>query len=608
VTRLAALTAASALLLAPAAADAAARFRPCAGNDSIGCASVRVPLDRSRPSGSKIRLHVERWPGIGRRRPGALVLLAGGPGQSATATFDEDYVASLPEQAVRGRDLAVFDQRGTGRSGALRCPRFERVVARSQLSRETAEAERCANDLGSRRSHYTTRNAVGDLESVRKALGVRKLSLLGVSYGTKLALAYARRYPSRVERIVLDSVLATDAPDLLARQSFRVTPRALGDLCAAGACAGISSDPGADLAALVRRIAESGPIAGDLYGGDGRPRRESVTRADLWNAILQGDIDPAARAATPAAVQSALRGDPAPLVRLVKPIPGALAGYASEPLPFSYATFAATTCEDGPLPWDRTTPPGDRPAQAAERVAAMPDSEFGPFDRATALETEPMNICERWPVLPREPVLGGEPSPRVPALLLSGRDDVRTPVEEARRVAAALPRSTVIEVPARGHGTIGVRCVRRSLAVFFAGRTPSTACGNRREEPPAPIAPTALDQVAPAAGTDGVPGRTVAAIRLTLDDVRRFGFFVERGGGLRGGRFAQGEDSLRLSNVVFVPGVLVSGTLSLGTEEAEWVGTLRVSGDAAADGELTIRRDGSVTGVLDGQRVSSPAP
>src|SRR5918992_3222553 len=103
--------------LAPAApADAELRFKRCGGY-GFACARLSVPLDRSGAVPGRVSLLVKRV--RARRRGGAtrppFVLLAGGPGQSATDAFAGDALGLL-YSAYRSCDLIVFDQRGTGRS------------------------------------------------------------------------------------------------------------------------------------------------------------------------------------------------------------------------------------------------------------------------------------------------------------------------------------------------------------------------------------------------------------------------------------------------------------------------------------------------------------
>src|SRR5262245_2998660 len=242
---------ASTLLLA-APAQSAIRFKDCA-DFGFKCARVHVPLDRTGTVPGRISLLVKRLRAQHRPSHGATFLLAGGPGQSATDAFEGDGLGGLFPAFAR-RDLIVFDQRGTGRSGLLRC----RGLERSNLLDAGTQAGACASALGPRRAFYTTRDSVDDIETIRRRLGVPRIALVGVSYGTKVALGYALRYPANVERLVLDSVVEPDGPDPLYRDSFAAVPRALRALCRSR-CGAFTADPVADLERLVARLA-SGPL------------------------------------------------------------------------------------------------------------------------------------------------------------------------------------------------------------------------------------------------------------------------------------------------------------------------------------------------------------
>src|SRR6185436_6148962 len=141
----------------------------------------------------------------------------------------------------------------------------------------------------------------------------------------------------------------------------------------------------------------------------------------LFTILVAGDFAPTLRAGFPGAVHSALGGDPAPLLRLKR---RAFEVDAEPPPPrqLSTAVYAATTCEEAPLPWSRTTPPdpAERHGQSAARAAAIPDSSFAPFDRATALASDTLNLCERWPQAPVAPAFGAGPLPDVPVLMIEG--------------------------------------------------------------------------------------------------------------------------------------------------------------------------------------------
>jgi pimeloyl-ACP methyl ester carboxylesterase len=593
-------------------ADAAPRFERC-GDFGFRCARLSVPLDRSGAVPGRVSLLVKRFHARG--RAGAtlppLFLLAGGPGQSATEAFNGDAL-SLVYPAYLRRSLIVFDQRGTGRSGLLRCPRLERA----NLLRAGPAAAACARSLGARRALYTSRDSADDIEAIRRELGAERIALYGASYGTKLALGYAKRYPERVERLVLDSVVEADGPDPLYLDSVEASRRALRSLC--GRRCTWTADPVADLAALVGRIASAGPLRGRVVDLRGRPRRSRLTRSDVFSILIAGDFDPSLRAAFPGAVRAALDGDLTPLLRLRR---RAFEVDAEPPPPrvLSSAIYAATTCEEAPMPWARTTPPDpvERHSQAEARAAAIPDSAFEPFDRGTALASDVLDLCESWPHAPVAPDFGPGPLPDVPVLLLEGEDDLRTSVENARRTAALFPRSRLVVAPATGHSAIGSdfsQCSERAFSRFVQRRPVGPSCRRGpRVFGPEPPPPTRLADVRPLPGTAGIRGRTLAAVRLTLRDVTQDSITqlivdpsdpdIARGGGLRAGSYRiDFENTLVLDRVAFVPGVTVTGRLKH-FQTRRQRGRLRIGGGAGARGVLAIR-DLRVNGRLGGRRVS----
>src|SRR6266446_9458919 len=124
-----------------------------------------------------------------------------------SATAATDMQTMFP-----GYTLVAFDNRGTGKSCVIDCPGLQTSTL-TTIEQDAALARDCAAIIGPSRRFYATRDHAEDMESVRVALGVGRIGLFGVSYGTKLALAYALAHPSEVDRIVLDSVVAPTYPD-----------------------------------------------------------------------------------------------------------------------------------------------------------------------------------------------------------------------------------------------------------------------------------------------------------------------------------------------------------------------------------------------------------
>ena len=213
--------------------------------------------------------------------------------------------------------------------------------------------------------------------------------------------------------------------------------------------------------------------------------------------------------------------------------PGAAA--RAQPTRLSTAAFLAARCADTPVPWTADTPPAGR--VAALEAAAAAAAARGPFTAASVASLSPVVPCVGWPEAGA--ARASAPLPDVPVLILSGEDDLRTPLEGARRFAAALPRAQVLTVPHRGHSVItgDDACVDVGVRRFFAGRPVGRPCA--KLAPSAPLLPQ--PPLSWAAFVATLPDRrpvTVAlgALRATLSDLPRA---AAAGGdpatGLRGG-------------------------------------------------------------------------
>ena len=123
----------------------------------------------------------------------------GGPGEDAISSAE--YFIGQWGPLLRDRDLVLIDQRGTGKSGALRCPLFDPknpAVSLRELY-PVARVERCAKELSSRTdlTQYTYPHLARDLEHERRTLGYGQLNLQSGSYGTRAAQVYLRMYPQK---------------------------------------------------------------------------------------------------------------------------------------------------------------------------------------------------------------------------------------------------------------------------------------------------------------------------------------------------------------------------------------------------------------------------
>ena len=495
---------------AAAPAVAAPRERAC----SVGaapapvparCFTQTVPLDRSGYVIGNVRLAGARIAARrGRRSTTAVVALAGGPGQAALP-FAGGLHRRL-QALARSRDLIVFDQRGTGKSGALRCRDLERLPAGSSTS---IAAAGCAEELGARRRSYTTADTVADLEALRAAYGYRRLAFYGISYGTYVAQEYARTHPDRVERLVLDAVVPANGIDPLYLDGLQAAEQLLDRLCRRGRRCSAT----ADLRRLLTDLGDAA-LSAASYEGARRPRTRRARAFDLYGVIAAGDFDAALRTALPAALHNAVAGDRVPLIRLVQRarllgVPG----YRRQNAALGYnALFAATICEESQLPWPRESEFHDRARLLSIRLDYL---LLGAWSRATVVQSDLAALCYRWPTSTPRPAVPRRPLPDVPALILNGTRDVRTPVAGARAVAAELPRAVLVTQPV-GHGVLAT-CRSDPIADWLRGRKRPRCRARRASDELLPF-PRTIAEAKPARGIAGRRGRAVTVAMLAIDD------------------------------------------------------------------------------------------
>jgi pimeloyl-ACP methyl ester carboxylesterase len=585
----AALIAAAAFAFAPAAPAAGAGV-PCPAH--ARCSVLQVPLDHTGATPGALPLAYARVPAA-ETRTGTLVLLAGGPGQAAIPLTP--LIRLLLDPLHDHYDLVLVDQRGTGASGAVDCG--------------DADPAPCAAKLGAKRAFLNTTETARDLEDLRVALGVDKLTLLGVSYGTKVAGEYARRYPAHTAAVVLDSPAPVDGLDGVGELRQLGAPRVLREACAPGPCGRTISDPAAALKAAAERL-QRGPLKGPSVSDSGRVRTRSITEEDLYQALLTTDLSPLVRAYLPAAIASLAAGDAAPLLHFEQLLSG-VAGGGAEDDGINVGRLLATTCIEGRLPWAPDSPVASRKAALDAYLAARGPSPFAPFSAATVLGSSAAALCADWPPTPK-PEGVASAGPDLPVLVLSGRVDLRTPTEDARRTAGQYPHATLLTVPGVGHSVLTSNffggCALDGTVAFLTGE-PVTPCDSQS-------AGLTLDAVAyepadlarlKARRLPGRAGRTLTGLRLTLQNVvgeyALHTLFLGRSPsarfpGLRAGYIQVTNRRLVFHGLEWFRGMRVSGALDI----KRTVGRLLVSGPAAAHGTILLQGK-HAGGTLGGHRI-----
>jgi pimeloyl-ACP methyl ester carboxylesterase len=466
--------AASSHAAAGTSASAALAFVPCRLEHSsrltsieAQCATLRVPENPAAPQGRQLDLFVAKVPAVSANKAqDPLVLIAGGPGMGSSDMYPG--VAQAFGRIRRDRDLIIIDQRGTGRSNPLNCESSYALQADQDAL--VADSLRCLEALRTRAdlTQYTTSAAVDDLEAVRRALGVARWNLYGVSYGTRVAQHYLRRFPARTRSVILDGVVPPGlalGPDL-AIDAEAALERILSRCRLDEACSTRFGDSRERLETLRTRLVT--PVSVTLPDPkSGETRTLSFGRSQLVAVVrLQSYLSTTA-SLLPLALHEALeRNNFAPLAGMFLLSAGDLADSIAAGM------HNSVICTE------------DIPFIDIKRLddARLKTTYLG-ADQIVALQA----VCRFWPRGRLDTDFRKPLQSDVPALLLSGTDDPVTPPGNAMRALRGFSNARHLVLQGQGHGQIGVTCMNRVLAAFMRDLSPvslNASCLDAARPPP----------------------------------------------------------------------------------------------------------------------------
>ncbi|MDR2013117.1 MAG: alpha/beta hydrolase [Rhodanobacter sp.] len=430
-------------------------FSPCeltqrnaATTTAAFCAPFQVPENWDRPDGRRIDLKLA----LIRSRAAApeldpVVLLAGGPGQAATQVWSHAAGSFAP--LLEHRHVLLLDQRGTGDSHPLYCKQSlddDTTAADIDFDTVHARTRACLDEVSrdADPSHYTTTVALRDLEAVRQALGAPRLNLVGVSYGTRVAQQYLRRYPDSVRSVVLDSAVpneqvlgaefAINLDDALKAQFALCTqtPR----------CASAFGDPYASLYRLRDALAANPPTVEFRGPRDALPRSKPLDAATLAGVVRLFAYTADTAALLPLAIERGLQHDYAPLLGQADLLTDDLAELSGSGMQLS-----VICTEDADLLVER---PQDAPLL------------LGDLSKIWRAQ------CAIWPRGNRPADFHTPIESDKPVLILGGEFDPVTPPRYAQAIAKGLPNSRVLIARGQGHHVMGSGCLPRLVGRFVA--------------------------------------------------------------------------------------------------------------------------------------------
>jgi pimeloyl-ACP methyl ester carboxylesterase len=586
---------------------AAYERHPCAEATERCDGTVEVPLNWSDPNSERIAVAFAWLPRTDRSRPATGTILAnpGGPAEalSTVSLFEETLGPVLQRQ-----NLLVIDPRGLGKSAALICPDLD-------LNKMETVGE-CAAFLGDRAQFFTADQAAADFDAVREALGVPKLTFYGNSYGTAYAQAFVTRYPQRVAAVFLDSVIYTDEDGYGTgwgmESPIRNGLRALDDVC----------EPSRACRALPRRAPDRWTELVRLL------QRRPDPRID-WLPLVQINAftaDAVLGRESNAAAAAYLRGDRAPLHRLVDALRVAFPPDDGELKIPEFAGTLAYVCAESAFPFDRNASVAVRRRQ----LDAFYVDALRPYAAEDILATFGgggwNEWCMRWPTPRPSPLVPPNAVyPDVPVLVVDGQLDTTTPPAGARAVAERFPRATFIEIPFGEHASaFGLwgpysECVRDLMRRFLTSYDVADPGCSAQNYIALGKFPRSVRDVSPAigAGLRGSDRRVVAAAFSTaLDALARRNPYADLMAalsdepGLRGGRirFDDTDGKVILTGVRYVGDLAVTGEITLAGGRAH--ADLRTAGRHLRLTWHPFRAETTtpVTGTLDGRPFRTRIP
>ncbi|MFD0417855.1 alpha/beta hydrolase [Streptomyces sp. NPDC127108] len=442
------------------------------------CATLKVPLDYDKPEGKRIDVAISRVKtSVPGKRRGVLTSNPGGPGGSGL-DLSLMFAKGLPKNVREQYDMIGFDPRGVGASTPLECglteaeqtyPRPTRSAAEHAANTKWAKrvADKCRAKYGSSLTHISTRNTARDMDVMRAALGEKKLSYFGVSYGTALGAVYMQLFPQRADRFVLDSAVDPGRMwrgmfQVWAPEAERAYKRWTKWTAARNATYHLGDSP-AKVARTFRKLvarADVDPIVVDGQKLDGAAVRD-ITRAEFFT-VRSG-------AKTVADLKKAAEG------RQVRELPGA----QEQSLDNMTSSQLAVVCSDASWPRDPET----------YRRDAIRDGARYPLYGDFASSITP---CAYWD-------RGAEPATKVDnkvkSLVVQNEWDSQTPLVTGKAMHRALKGSRMVTVAGgEGHGVVfggsSNACAEKAtMGYLVTGKLPAkdltckaTSGGQRRAE------------------------------------------------------------------------------------------------------------------------------
>ena len=428
----------------PPFTPASASWRSCAPKP-YECATVEVPLDYTKPDGTKIKLAVKRLRATDpAKRIGTLFFNPGGPGASGTQALTR-VANDFAPATLAVFDLASWDPRGVGGSVPLTCERggldyYQQDLGVTHPGPEVDKvakkwADLCESENGNLLPFVGTREVALDLESLRQAVGDDKVTYAGFSYGTLIGLVYAELFPTRIRAMVLDGIVdpTLDAREGSISQAVAID-KALQrfiDWCPTSTECPLKPDAGKAIDDLFK-VSHDNPLPGTINN------TAIYLSPTLINfAVIVATYDSQLWPRLAEAIRSGLDGDGALLGELANAYLGAASPSAN----------MAVNCIDSPQP------KGEELQKLVDEVAAS-------APRTGVYNANSGRPCEYWPVAPKPLPTSYHATGSPPIMVWGTTGDNATPYPNAVKISKMLDNARLVTLEANRHAALGANtCV-----------------------------------------------------------------------------------------------------------------------------------------------------
>lgn len=426
-------------------------YTSCTATPGAECADLEVPLDWSNPVGAQITLKVIKFASTGtpEERVGSMVSNPGGPGGSGIGYLSSEP-NPFPNSLRKSFDLVSWDPRGVGESAGFTCGSGGQAAWDLDLDPDTPDELNGLNTASSDGfadcatnakdapllAHVGTDDQARDLEAIRRAIGDKRLTYLGFSYGTYLGERYLALFPERVRAMVLDGAVdpRQKLTDLLTSQA-KAQDDALGRILEA--CTKNKACP------LDDPFTQYDDVKNDVEaaGLDSSAGSRSVGPGELGVATAYATYDPESWPVLWQALAAALDGDGQLLQDMADGYHDGSGGWTA---------YMAISCVDSTHPTTQaewaTFVDGLR--QLSPRLGGNTGNEMLP--------------CATWPTAPKDSTgtVTGEGGPDI--LVLGNTGDAATPYEASQQVAEMLTKGHLVTFQGEGHTSYSrSECVRQ---------------------------------------------------------------------------------------------------------------------------------------------------